>query len=104
MDRCRATYLVVASLLSLVGRAQLLPEFNMSDTTVTECKGILLDSEVGPGGNLYGNNEDFTFTIDAGSQITLIFRQFRIGRIDLERRVYTMKRSYRLVDDPRENM
>ena len=37
-------------------------------------------------------------------QITLIFRQFRIGRIDLERRVYTMKRSYRLVDDPRENM
>ncbi|TXI78113.1 MAG: T9SS type B sorting domain-containing protein [Flavobacteriales bacterium] len=74
MDRCRATYLVVASLLSLVGRAQLLPEFNMSDTTVTECKGILLDSEVGPGGNLYGNNEDFTFTIDAGSQITLIFQ------------------------------
>ncbi|HOY29981.1 MAG TPA: CUB domain-containing protein, partial [Flavobacteriales bacterium] len=54
-------------------RAQLLPEFNMADTTVTECKGILLDSEEGPGGNLYGNNEDLVFTIDAGSQITLVF-------------------------------
>ncbi len=54
-------------------QAQLLPEFNMADTTVTDCKGILLDSEEGPGGNLYGNNEDLVFTIDAGSQITLVF-------------------------------
>ncbi|MEZ4739826.1 MAG: gliding motility-associated C-terminal domain-containing protein [Flavobacteriales bacterium] len=53
--------------------AQVLPEFNMSDTVVTVCKGILLDSEEGPGGNIYGNNEDLTFTIDAGSQITLMF-------------------------------
>lgn len=53
--------------------AQLLPEFNMADTTVTDCKGILLDSEEGPGGNLYGNNEDLIFTIDAGSRITLVF-------------------------------
>lgn len=53
--------------------AQLLPEFNMADTTVTECKGILLDSEAGLGGNLYGNNEDLVFTINAGSQVTLIF-------------------------------
>ena len=37
-------------------------------------------------------------------QITLLFRQFRIGRIDLEKRAYTMKRIYRLVDDPRENV
>ncbi|MCB0770905.1 MAG: gliding motility-associated C-terminal domain-containing protein [Flavobacteriales bacterium] len=61
--------------IALVGtaRAQVLPEFNMSDTVVTVCKGILLDSEEGPGGNLYGNNEDLIFTIDAGSQITLIF-------------------------------
>ncbi|HNR54401.1 MAG TPA: CUB domain-containing protein, partial [Flavobacteriales bacterium] len=74
MVRSRATYLILASSLSLAARAQLLPEFNMTDTTVTECKGILLDSEAGPGGNLYGNNEDFTFTIDAGSQITLVFQ------------------------------
>lgn len=74
MVRSRATYLILASSLSLAARAQLLPEFNMTDTMVTECKGILLDSEAGPGGNLYGNNEDFTFTIDAGSQITLVFQ------------------------------
>lgn len=37
-------------------------------------------------------------------QITLLFRQFRIGRIDLEKRVFTLKRIYRLVDDPRENV
>ena len=45
----------------------------MMDTTVTVCKGILLDSEAGPGGIIYGNNEDFTFTIDAGGVITLVF-------------------------------
>ena len=32
------------------------------------------------------------------------YLQYKKGRIDLERRVYTMKRSCRLVDDPRENM
>ena len=34
-------------------------------------------------------------------QITLLFRQFRIGRIDLEARVYTFKRAYLLEGDPR---
>lgn len=37
-------------------------------------------------------------------QITLIFRQFRIGRIDLEKRVYTLKRAYLLENDPRQNV
>ena len=37
-------------------------------------------------------------------QITLLFRQFRIGRIDREKRVYTMKRIYRLSGDPRETV
>ena len=37
-------------------------------------------------------------------QITLIFRQFKIGRIDLENRAYTLKRAYRLDNDPRENV
>lgn len=37
-------------------------------------------------------------------QITLIFRQFKIGRIDLENRVYTLRRAYRLVGDPRANV
>lgn len=53
--------------------AQVLQEFNMNDTVVTICKGILLDSELGPNEQLYSNNEDFTFTINTGSTITLVF-------------------------------
>lgn len=34
-------------------------------------------------------------------QITLLFRQFRIGRIDVEKRAYTLKRAYLLDGDPR---
>ena len=37
-------------------------------------------------------------------QITLLFRQFRIGRIDREKRVFTTKRISRLAGDPRENV
>ena len=37
-------------------------------------------------------------------QITLIFRHFKIGRIDLENRVYTLRRAYRLEGDPRANV
>ena len=37
-------------------------------------------------------------------QITLIFRQFKIGRIDLENRSYTLRRAYRLEGDPRANV
>lgn len=34
-------------------------------------------------------------------QISLFFRQFRIGRIDVENRVYTSKRAYLIEGDPR---
>lgn len=37
-------------------------------------------------------------------QITLVFRQFKIGRIDLENRVYTLKKAYLLEGDPRANV
>ena len=37
-------------------------------------------------------------------QITLVFRQFKIGRIDLDNRVYTLKRAYLLEGDPRANV
>jgi len=37
-------------------------------------------------------------------QITLVFRNFKIGRIDLENRVYTLKRAYLLSGDPRINV
>lgn len=33
--------------------------------------------------------------------ISLFFRQFRIGRIDIEKRVFTFKRAYLIHDDPR---
>lgn len=34
-------------------------------------------------------------------QITMVFRQFKIGRIDLDNRVYTLRRAYLLEGDPR---
>lgn len=34
-------------------------------------------------------------------QLTIVFRQFRIGRIDPEKRVFTLKRAYLLENDPR---
>ena len=37
-------------------------------------------------------------------QITLLFRQFKIGRIDLDNRVYTLRRAYLLDGDPRANV
>ena len=37
-------------------------------------------------------------------QITLVFRQFKIGRIDLDSRAYTLKRIYLLEGDPRANV
>ncbi len=72
--RTLRTFLALCACSSLLGaRAQFLQEFNMNDTVVTICKGILLDSELGPGEMLYSNNEDFTFTINTGSTITLVF-------------------------------
>ena len=37
-------------------------------------------------------------------QITLVFRQFKVGRIDLDSRAYTQKRIYLLAGDPRANV
>ena len=37
-------------------------------------------------------------------QITLMFRNFKIGRIDLDKRVYTLKRAYLIEGDPRANV
>ncbi len=37
-------------------------------------------------------------------QITLVFRQFKIGRIDLDNRVYTLRKAYLLEGDPRANV
>ena len=37
-------------------------------------------------------------------QITLVFRQFKIGRIDLDARAYTLRKAYLLEGDPRANV
>jgi gliding motility-associated-like protein len=52
-------------------KAQDLPEFNMSDTTITECYGILYDSG-GPGAS-YGVNENTVTVINTGGVLTLTF-------------------------------
>jgi len=67
-------YILTFLLLSFQLEAQL--EFNMSDTTVTECKGILYDS--GGDGVDYLHNTDLTFTIclDAPGTLTLAFDFF----------------------------
>lgn len=50
--RIRNIAMVTVVTLTSVAHAQVLQEFNMSDTVVTICKGILLDSEAGPYGEL----------------------------------------------------
>lgn len=37
-------------------------------------------------------------------QVTLVFRQFKIGRIDLDSRAYTLRKAYLLEGDPRANV
>lgn len=62
------------------------------------------------GGQVYFLSEGFRGKTIAvreshlSGQITLVFRQFRIGRIDVENRVYTTKKIYRLEGDPREKV
>ncbi len=48
-----------------------LPEYNMSDTTLTECDGILFDS--GGADDIYSNNEFYTLTITTNAPIELTF-------------------------------
>jgi gliding motility-associated-like protein len=51
--------------------SQDLPEFNMSDTTISLCKGILYDT--GGPDNVYGMNQNITTVIEGGGPITLTF-------------------------------
>lgn len=61
-------------LLLLVGNfaySQDLPEYDMSDTTLTDCQGILYDS--GGENGLYSNNSNIVTVINTGGIITLDF-------------------------------
>lgn len=51
----------------------------------------------------FGNKQIATRESDKGAHlINLYFRQFRIGQIDLDKRVFTFKRAYLINGDPRE--
>ena len=51
----------------------------------------------------FGGKEIMVCESDDKRAINLFFRQFHIGRIDLEKRVYTFKKSYLSENDPRSN-
>ena len=72
-------FLLICSLVVVTATAQL--EFNFSDTTVTECKGILYDN--GGDGVNYLHNSDQTFTIclDAPGFLTITFESFCVEAI-----------------------
>ncbi|MCH1576619.1 MAG: CUB domain-containing protein, partial [Flavobacteriales bacterium] len=70
-----ATVLAMGSGLTAAAQAE---PFAMSDSTVTACIGELTDS--GGPNEAYGNNENLTFTIDAGAPLEVGF----FGAIDIE--------------------
>ncbi|MFN0032650.1 MAG: gliding motility-associated C-terminal domain-containing protein [Flavobacteriales bacterium] len=61
---------LVLSSWGCVMHAQELPEFDMNDTTVVDCQGILYDS--GGETGIYTNNENLTFVINPGQGIITI--------------------------------
>lgn len=56
-------FIVLCSLFT--AKAQALPEYYMSNNSVSDCKGILYDSDAGQNGD-YAQNENFVFTICPG--------------------------------------
>ncbi len=56
-------YAVALVLVSMSTQASAQPEYFMQDTTVTDCEGVLYDSEQGDLTGHYDHNEDYTFTI-----------------------------------------
>ncbi len=73
----RTIYNVLWLLLS-AGLTTAQPTYNMSNQTVDDCKGFLLDSEQGDIGGTYDHNENYTFSIciPGVQQITLNFTSF----------------------------
>jgi gliding motility-associated-like protein len=74
-DYVKLLFLLLLTLLAThSAKAQALPEYYMSNATVTDCKGILFDSDAGQSGD-YAQSENFTFTIcpGLGSTVQLWF-------------------------------
>lgn len=67
----KSLLLTIALLVAMLsGAGQIIPEFLMADTTVTDCDGILYDSGEQ---EQYGLNEDFTFTIESAVPVEVDF-------------------------------
>ncbi len=68
MDRYSILFFLSLALVYSV-KAQTI--YNMSNASITDCQGTLLDSEGGGNGTTYANNEDLTFTICSGGTIRI---------------------------------
>ncbi len=77
--KLRSPLFLLIGLLSLFAWPSLAqPIYNMSNMTVDDCKGILLDSENGDPAGSYDHNENYTFSICIPNvpEITLVFDEF----------------------------
>lgn len=71
-------WLILCALLCSTTLLLAQPEYMMSDTTVTDCEGVLFDSELGDLTGHYDHNEDYVFTIciSGADDIILDFNYF----------------------------
>lgn len=74
----------VATLLFLGAAAQQIPEYEMTNATVSDCDGIIRDSENGERTGEYDHNEDYIFRIciPGASSISLVFDSFCTERYE----------------------
>jgi gliding motility-associated-like protein len=65
-------------LLGFGFKASAQPMYTMQNATVTDCEGVLTDSENGPETGQYDHNEDYTFTVcvDGANEIIIAFNFF----------------------------
>lgn len=70
--------LLVSIALMSTNSAFAQPEYNMQNAFVTDCEGILTDSNEGPEEGQYDHNENFTFTIcvEGADEIIIAFEYF----------------------------
>ena len=63
LSGAKRAWLTLCVFLSCASLAFAQPEFFMRDTTVTDCEGVLYDSELGELTGHYDHNEDYVFSI-----------------------------------------
>ncbi len=88
----RKNHLLIALLFILCRAAGLSaqPIYNMSNMTVDDCEGFLLDSDAGDNGSEYNHNENLTFSIcvPGADRIDLSFQTFCLEEFYDSLRVY----------------